>query len=68
MPSHLKLGNTHECILFRLAVAEEGSNQVWFNDAYVVADGLIVFQDFKESEVERDNLALQDFHVTILGK
>jgi|UPI0000483C0D hypothetical protein len=28
MPSHLKLGNTHECILFRLAVAEEGSNQV----------------------------------------
>ena len=24
----LKLGNTHECILFRLAVAEEGSNQV----------------------------------------
>lgn len=39
-----------------------------FDDTYVVADGLVVFQDFKESEVERDNLALKYFRVTVLGK
>lgn len=38
------------------------------DDTYVVADGLVVFQDFKESEVERDNLALKYFCVTVLGK
>lgn len=63
---HLELGDAHECILFCFTVAEEVSDQVRFDDTYVVADGLVVFQDFKESEVERDNLALKYFRVTVL--
>lgn len=60
------LSDLLEVIHFRLTVVEEVSNQICLDGVYAVLDGLVVLQGFKEFEVEGDNLALDEFCVTIL--
>lgn len=65
---HRNLSDLLKVIHFRLTVVEEVSDQICLDGVYAVLDGLVVLQGFKEFEVEGDNLALDEFCVTILGK
>lgn len=62
------LGELHKVIEFLHAAVEEVSKQVCLDGVYAPLDGLVVLQGFKEFEVEGDDLALNDFCVTSLGK
>lgn len=65
---HRNLSDLLEVIHFCLAVVEEVRDQICLDGVHAVLDGLVVLQGFKEFEVEGDNLALDEFCVTILGR
>lgn len=65
---HRNLNQLLEVFQLAGAAVEELNEQVFLDGVHALLNDLVIFQVFKEFEVEGDDLALNYFFVTILGR
>lgn len=66
--THRNLTQLLEVFQFAVAAVEEFNTQLFLDNLHATLNELIIFKVFKEFEVEGDNLALNYFYVSLLGK
>lgn len=66
--THWNLNQLLEVFQFAVAAVEDFNTQLFLDNIHAILNGLVIFNVFKEFEVEGDNLALDYFYVTLLGK
>ena len=66
--SHRNLNQLFEVLQFLRAAIQELVKHVLLDDIHALLNDLVIFKVFKEFEVEGDNLALNNFFVTFLGR
>lgn len=65
---HRNLNQLLEVFQLAGAAVKELNEQVLLDGVHALLNDLVIFQVFKEFEVEGDDLALNYFFVTILGR
>lgn len=66
--THWSLNQLPEVFHFAVAAVEKFNTQLFLDNIQAILNGLVIFNVFKDFEVEGDDLALNYFYVTLLGK